>query len=148
MPELHLSIQSSSAAFSSSLDLSGLILSLNELNEMRAWDLKSATQPSTLLGNWHPPWHGSDLGWSRCSRHRLEQGPVGDLDAATLNWGLGGLIQAYMAQIGLRAKSRSSPIFFAAMGGAAKGKLRIPEYPWEVPAGRFPSLWEGERICL
>lgn len=49
--ELHLSTQSSS----SSLDLSGLILCLNELNERRTWGLKSATQPSTLLDYWHPP---------------------------------------------------------------------------------------------
>lgn len=50
-----------------------------------------------------------------------------------------------MAQIGLRTKSSPFPILFAAMGGAAKGKLRIPEYPWEVPARRFPSLWDTRR---
>lgn len=50
-----------------------------------------------------------------------------------------------MAQIGLRAKSSSSPILFAAMDGATKVKLRIQEYPWEARAGRFPSLLDTRR---
>lgn len=122
--ELYMKTQSSSAVLFLPLNLSSLIVYAytSKLNEMGTWAQKVSCSHPHCHSIYMPRGTGQTRASLQCTgtAHRLAQSPVRNLDTASLVWGFEGLIQAEIAQIGLRANGCSSPIFFSLINGAVK----------------------------
>lgn len=145
--------QSSSAALSSLLDQSGLIVYAHpsKLNETRtsAQNVSCSHPPCyTIL---HRPWHWADRGQSaaHATTHRLAQGPVHSHPGL----GIRGINTSINCTDCPRSQGQLLSPLFANIAGAANSKARIQQAALGVPSGnrgaekRTVVLWRDSQYC-
>lgn len=145
--------QSSSAALSSLLDPSGLIVYAHpsKLNETRTSAQNVSCSHPRCYTILHRPWHWADRGQSaaHATTHRLAQGPVHSRPGL----GIRGINTSINCTDCPRSQGQLLSPLFANIAGAANSKARIQQAALGVPSGnrgaekRTVVLWRDSQYC-